>query len=135
MRGFLCAIILLTFAFHTTTHARNIHLEKEYQNVWCLETGGVSEYTLEDRTRVDCLTDEYAVEVDFAAKWAEAVGQALYYALMTGKKPGVLLIIERPSDMRHLGRLLAVSDKTGITVWTMGPEDLGAAPATPATHR
>ena len=38
----------------------------------------------------------YAVEFDFAEKWAEAVGQALYYALKTGKKPAVVLIMEDP---------------------------------------
>jgi hypothetical protein len=84
-------------------------------------------HALEDRTRVDCLTDEYAVEVDFAAKWAEAVGQALYYGLVTGRKPAVLLIIEKPADTRHLPRIKAVSEKTGLTVWTISPKDLGSA--------
>ncbi len=127
LRGFVIAIILLTFAFHTTTHSRNIHPEKLYQRAWCADAGGVTEYALEDRTRVDCLTDEYAVEVDFAAKWAEAVGQALYYGLATGRKPAVLLIIERPADKKHLERIRALTEKTGLTVWTISPEDLGTA--------
>ncbi|MFH1027609.1 MAG: hypothetical protein V1791_06370 [Pseudomonadota bacterium] len=35
----------------------------------------------------------YAVEVEYAHKWAEAIGQSLYYSRMTGKKPGVVLIM------------------------------------------
>jgi hypothetical protein len=110
-------------------------MEKLYQRAWCADAGGVIEYALEDRTRVDCLTDEYAVEVDFAAKWAEAVGQALYYGLATGRKPAVLLIIERPVDTTHLKRIKAVSEKTGLTVWTISTEDLGSAVTTGPTYK
>ena len=56
--------------------------------------GGVMEYRLPDGARVDCLTAEYAVEVDFGRKWAEAIGQSIYYAAMTGRKPGILLIVD-----------------------------------------
>lgn len=40
---------------------------------------------------VDCLTDEYAIEFDFSKKWAEAIGQSLYYASQTYRKPGYSL--------------------------------------------
>ena len=30
---------------------------------------GQIEYVLEDKTRVDCLTEDFAVEFDFASKW------------------------------------------------------------------
>ncbi|WP_171018846.1 hypothetical protein ACONUD_00725 [Microbulbifer harenosus] len=52
----------------------------DYQLPWCETAGGVAEYVLPDRTRVDCLTETHAMEFDFAPKWAEAIGQALYYA-------------------------------------------------------
>ncbi len=79
-------------------HAGHIHPEKYYQQQWCSAQGGVAEYRLDDGTRVDCLTDTHAVEVDFARKWAESIGQALYYGLQTGKRPGVLLILESPTS-------------------------------------
>jgi len=82
------------------------------------------EVMLLDQARVDCVTDEYAVEFDFGFKWAESVGQALYYAEKTGLKPGIVLILERPSDSRYLDRINALAPKFGITVWTMTPEDL-----------
>jgi len=97
--------------------SKNLHFEKYYQNKFCSKIGGVAEYVLEDRTRVDCLTDEYAIEVDFAKKWAESIGQALYYAKMTGKKPAIYLIIEKSSDRKFLNRLKKASPKN-ITIFT-----------------
>ncbi len=76
------------------------------------------EQSLLDRTRIDCLTDEYAIEVDFSKKWAESVGQALYYAEMTGKKPAVGLIVrETEKDKRHMKRLKILTDKYGIKIY------------------
>jgi len=81
---------------------------------------GVTEFVLSDKTRVDCLTSTYAIEVDFASKWAESVGQSLHYGFMTDKKSGVLLIMEKGGhDRKYLNRLVNVADEVGITVWTM----------------
>ncbi len=84
------------------------------------------EVTLSDRTRVDCLTETYAVEVDFARKWAEALGQALYYSARTGKKAGILIIIESPPEARYLKRLRFAIEKSNlpIKVWLIRPNDL-----------
>lgn len=97
------------------------HPEKYYQERWCADHAGTLEYRLDDATRVDCLTGEHAVEVDFAPKWAEAVGQSLYYAERTGKKPGVLLIMEHSGDERYLNRLLKLSERYKISVWQAAP--------------
>lgn len=48
--------------------------EKDYQRWWCEKHGGELEYRLPDNTRIDCLTNEYAVEVEYALKWAESIG-------------------------------------------------------------
>ena len=80
------------------------------------------EYALDDHSRVDCLTDEYAIEVEFAYKWKESIGQALFYAVKTGKKPGVVLILEKKTDGRYLDRLEIVGKKYGIMVWPVVPE-------------
>lgn len=82
------------------------HLEKEYQKVWCEAHKGRIEYRLPDKARVDCLTEKLAVEFDFAPKWAECIGQALYYGKKTNKIPACVLIMENPiKDKIYLYRL------------------------------
>ena len=115
------ALLLLCAAIASAAH---LHLEKEYQAQWCAGHNGVTEYVLDDGARVDCLTDEYAIEFDFAYKWAESIGQSLYYAEKTGRKPGIVLILEKDGDERYLKRLKIVSEKYQIKVWIMKPGDL-----------
>lgn len=91
--------------------------EDDHVREWC-PIGAEVEFRLEDGTRVDCLTDEYAIEVDWAHKWAEAIGQSLYYADQTGRKPGILLIVGC-HDWRYVTRLLAAiqAQPRPIRVW------------------
>jgi len=98
--------------------------EKAYQSHWCTQAQGITEYRLPDRTRVDCVAQGYAIEFDFARKWAEAVGQSLHYALQTGEQPGIVLILEKPSDARYLERLSPLAEKYGIRLWTITPQDI-----------
>ncbi len=83
--------------------------EQYHQVRWCEAHHGITEVALDDGTRVDCLTDTYAIEFDFARKWAEAVGQAAHYAAMTGHAPGVVLILEGPDDLRFVDRILSAT--------------------------
>jgi len=80
------------------------------------------EFRLPDKTRVDCLTKTHAIEVDFAAKKYEAIGQSLYYAYMTKRTPGILLIIETQKDKKHLKLLMKIAPILNITVWTVDAE-------------
>jgi len=89
--------------------------EKYYQSKMCQEFGGKIEYVLPDKTRVDCLTDEYVIEVDFAKKWAEAIGQSLYYAQITGIKPAIGFIVG-DGDERYIKRVKIVADKFNIKI-------------------
>lgn len=123
MRSIMAIIALL--ASCQLAFAAHDHKEKEYQDAWCSKAKGVQEYKLDDKARVDCLTEEYAIEFDFAPKWAESVGQALYYGIKTGKTPGVVLIMEdEENEGQHMDRLKAVADKYKIKVWKMTPEEL-----------
>lgn len=81
----------------------------------CNDLGGTMEYVLFDRTRVDCLTDKYAIEVDFAKKWAESIGQALYYADVTNKEPVVALIVGE-DDEKYVERVKRIAKTHGIKV-------------------
>ena len=91
--------------------------EKHYQSLLCSELDGEMEYVLEDKTRIDCLTDKYAIEVDFAKKWAESIGQSLYYANMSGKKPAIGLIMDEEKDQRYLKRLQLIATEYNIRVF------------------
>ena len=62
-----------------------------------------------DGTRCDILTDTIAYEVDFADKWAEALGQSLNYAMHTGKTPGIILVLKDSGDRKHLQRLKKIA--------------------------
>jgi hypothetical protein len=98
--------------------------EKDYQRSWCTKHKGELEHRLSDGTRVDCLTSEYAVEVEYAHKWAEAIGQSLYYAKMTGRKPGIVLIKSEKGDERFARRLREVATGEKIKVWTIRPDNV-----------
>jgi hypothetical protein len=101
---------------------QRLHYERYYQDKYCSAVGGVTEHILSDKTRVDCLTDTKAIEVDFANKWAECIGQALHYGISTNKKPACLLIMEDPvKDAKYLERLKKVADRYCIDVYTIKP--------------
>jgi len=91
MKNILTLILCITASL--PAGAKHLFSEKTYQKYFCSVNNGYIEYILPDRTRVDCLTDTYAIEVDFANKWAEAIGQSLYYSNETGKQAGILLIL------------------------------------------
>lgn len=98
MKYYLLFFILFSFDAIAKKH------EKHYQTEWC-SGRGVTEYVLPDRTRVDCLTNTHAIEFDFGKKWAESIGQSLYYSLQTGKRAGVVLIIRKKKHYRYWIRL------------------------------
>lgn len=95
------------------------HNESSYQHAYCSACKGIEEYKLPDYTRVDCLTDTHAIEFDFANKWAESIGQALHYALMTGKKAKVVLILDekyKQKQMIYFERVKRIGEKHNIDV-------------------
>lgn len=92
---------------------KNTFNEAYYINTYC--TGQI-EFELPDKTRVDCLTDEYAIEFDWAKKWAESIGQSLYYAKMTGKKPAVAIIVKSLKDARYIKRISKVDKDIKIFI-------------------
>lgn len=94
----------------TITVPNKMH-EKDYVNMYCT---GIKEYTLPDKTRIDCLTDEYAIEFDYAKKWAESIGQSLYYAKKTGKKPAVAIITSGEQDMKYINRIKETDERITI---------------------
>jgi len=56
----------------------------------------LTEWMLPDRSRVDLLSEKIAWEVDWAPKWAEGIGQAIYYAAWTERAGGLILLVKDP---------------------------------------
>jgi hypothetical protein len=116
-------LILSLFCFLSPAEAKHTNPEKYYQEKWCAEQLGEVEVVLPDLTRCDCLTSSNAVEFDFGNKWAEAIGQSLYYSIQTGKKAGIALILEKPSDYKYWIRLNTVIAENDLKIdtWQVGP--------------
>ncbi len=54
---------------------------------------------------VDCLTSTHAIEFDWANEWREAIDQSLHYAMMSGKRAGIILLYKKETDIKYLARL------------------------------
>lgn len=110
-----------------SSYAKHEYPEKVYQAYWCGQHNGIMEYRLSDKTRIDCLTEQYAVEVDFANKWAECIGQSLYYGRRTKRCPACVLIMENPEkDLKYLRRLRYAAYKQGVKTFTITPARLNS---------
>ena len=71
---------ILFIAFLTTLfcHGAEKKNEAHYQKAWAAKHGGKVEVRMPDDTRCDVVTKTHAVEVDWAYKWQEAIGQSLW---------------------------------------------------------
>lgn len=73
-----------------------------------------------EQDNIDCLTNEYAIEVDRAKKWREAIGQSLHYAYQSKKKPGIALIASGSTrDKNYINKLQKViaHSSLDIKIW------------------
>lgn len=98
---------LIIFSFTLQANAKK--KESHYQNIHCDKLGGKAEYKLEDKTRIDCLTNAKAIEHDFAPKWAECAGQAIYYAQRMNLKPACALIGTEKQFKRYIPRIETIN--------------------------
>ena len=111
--GFSC-LPLFTLAFQEQDYPS----ETEAVKALAEKYEGKVEVRLWDATRVDLLTEEYAIEADWSYKWAEGIGQALYYAEVTGKKPAVMILVkDLKKETRYIYRLQTVAAKHNIKVF------------------
>lgn len=104
----MAALAVLGVFCASAALAGHIHKESWYADELAREVAGRTEARMPNGTRCDVLTAGRAVEVEFAAKWCESIGQALNYAAQTGKGAGIALIIETPAEERFLARLRSV---------------------------
>jgi len=118
----LTQIILSLIAFSSFSQT----YESDFVNLIQKELGGEREVSVTSGY-VDLLTDEYAIEVEFANKWKQAIGQALWYGLQTNKRPAIVLIKKSLRDQKYVNQLFsalnygALDHKLKVWVW---PDDL-----------
>ena len=124
MRYFI--ILLTILLFSDNCYAKHLYKESVYQDYWCNKHGGILEYELNDKSRVDCLLPDMAVEFDFAKKRDECLGQALRYGAYTNKPPACVLIVERKKDYKYYYQLRYTIQKKDLSVklFTITPSAL-----------
>jgi hypothetical protein len=83
------ALLLLAFLLPSASQARD---EDYWQHIYC--EGMNLEEHLPSGGYVDCVSPDFAIEVEWTDHWAEGVGQSLYYADATGLKPAIILLCE-----------------------------------------
>lgn len=91
-----------------------------------------TEVRLWDNTRVDLLNETHAIEVDWSHKYSEGIGQAIYYAAITGKKPGlVLLVKDLRTEQRFIYRAQIACIAAGVDLYveTLPKPKLGRQPS------
>lgn len=122
MRAF---IILLSLLLATAAPAQEMERDRQEQLCAGMQIGRY----LPNGTYVDCVTDDYAIEVDFTNKWAEAIGQSLMYAAELERLPGIILVCRQDMDpslcLKH-GYLIEQTVnwwRIGMTVWHCGADD------------
>lgn len=101
--------------------------ESDYRIALCGSSGFSQEVHLTNGTRADCLSETHAIEIDFASKWAEAIGQSLSYADETGKSPAVILICKSGTERKCLKWSLLFEQAVShwhlpIKVWLCGAD-------------
>jgi len=106
------ALTLILYFSVYALHAQQY--ERDYQQLIHQQLGGEMEVMV-GGGRIDILNDEYAIEVEFANKWKNSIGQALWYSLQTGKQPGIVLIKKNViQENRYVIQLQSTLDQSGL---------------------
>ena len=125
MMKIFCALFCTTLFFTAICQGEETKDRRWYRDTWCAEKQGQTNAPMPDRMTCDCLTDTHAVRVDFGDNWTQAVGFALHYSLQTGKKGGIVLVLDKSKDYRHWIRLNALLQeyKLPIDAWYIDEGD------------
>ena len=105
-------IIVLLLLLSQCGYAQSEH---DYMQIIHSQLGGQLEYTTTDGCRADLVTSTHAYEADFASKWKESIGQALWYAIQTNKKAGIILIMRGKKDYNYVQKLQSTIDHNRLS--------------------
>ena len=103
MKNLFSITILISFMSNAS--------EELINSEWCIEQEGITEYRTIYGTYIDCLTEDFAIEVEYDYNWKESIGQALHYAEATNRNPGILFIKRSKSKKNYLNELHNTIDK------------------------
>jgi hypothetical protein len=113
------AVVTLTFFFVVAMAAYSAEREYVYRDRFC--AGMKTEVRMANGTRADCLSARLAIEVDWADKWHQALGQAMSYSASTGHAPAIILVCRKKPKRcdRQFEQLqdAATFWKIPLTVW------------------
>lgn len=110
----LLLFVLLLFGASTCPN-REIHFKKVFSE----SINGKLNVPLDYKNTVDIATDTFAIDVEFAPKWATSIGHSLYAATKLNKKAAILLITYKDYDTNYVNILMPIANKYDITVWTI----------------
>ena len=117
-------IVIILLLLPMTAYGASLYPKKHYQESWCKAFNGKMDVRMKGGNIADCVTKKYAVEVDFAPNWKEAVAQSVLNAIMAGKEPAIVLIVENPErEMKYLTELKTVTGHLDIMLWWVSPTD------------
>lgn len=117
-------MLMLCILFQTPLNENQIS-DRIVQAGQIVSSASIREFVLPDESRVDIETETTSFEVEWSYKWKEAVGQALYYSINTGKEPGIILLQKgEPEDKINYLRCKIVCAKYGIKLITVKTKDV-----------
>ena len=121
MRNIIIASLLITLFIPTMALAERLHPKRWYQERWCTKYIESPDVSVSDQ--YDCLSEKYVLEFDYADLWYESIGESLHYALQTGRKAGIVLIMEKESDMKYWIKLKKTIEhyRLPIDIWNTRP--------------
>ena len=88
----MTAIIIILACFIANGMSENEVSDKIVELAHIVPANSLREFVLPDESRIDIETDTTSFEVEWSYKWKEAIGQSLFYAIQTGKEPGIILL-------------------------------------------
>jgi hypothetical protein len=117
MKKILLLLFVLLLSTASTCSNRKIHFKKIFSQY----INGKIDVPLDISKSfiVDIVSDTFAIDVEFAPRWAMSIGHSLYGATKLNKKAGILLITYKNNANEYLPILMPIANKYNITVWTM----------------
>ncbi|MBI9082119.1 MAG: hypothetical protein JEZ11_00895 [Desulfobacterales bacterium] len=103
MKKWIGIAVLIALLVPAAAQADRKHPKRWYQDRWCAKYFGENTVTVSDV--YDCLSEKYVIEFDYADRWYESIGEALHYAMQTGKRAGIVLIMEKEKDVKYWVKL------------------------------
>lgn len=114
-------LLLLAALYSLPAIGGDRELEIDAQRKFC--AGMPINQALPNRSEVDCVLEDVAIEVDFSDHWAAAIGQSLQYGAMMGRRPGIILVCRTRTPastcLRHKLKLEETMSywNIGMMVW------------------